>query len=197
MDLQAGSSALTKSVFSSPKNWPCIRDDLTSETKTKQTCPSWYLIRSLAIITDWFGASMKMLSLCSGSPTNRSISFSCMQLCNYTSKKGESGRGRYVLEVQASPLTVTVLGRQKKCHCKRVSLYPTIFSRRRFVYAPKNCHCSQSVTLTGVTVSGVACIHKSVSFAVTWFYPSQKDDLFHLSSNIPQPLCNCKFCKRN
>ena len=32
-----------------------------------------------------------------------------------------------------------------------------IFSIRRSFYGPKNCHCSQNVTVTGVTVSGEAC----------------------------------------
>ena len=29
----------------------------------------------------------------------------------------------------------------KKCHCKRVSLYPRIFNIRRSFFGPKNCHC--------------------------------------------------------
>ena len=45
----------------------------------------------------------------------------------------------------------------KKCHCKRVSLYPMIFSIMRSFFGPENCHCSQSVTQTGVTVNGEAC----------------------------------------
>ena len=49
-------------------------------------------------------------------------------------------------------------GTAKKCHCKRVSLNPMIFSVRIFFLGTKNCHCSRSVTLTGVTVSGRACI---------------------------------------
>ena len=39
----------------------------------------------------------------------------------------------------------------KKCHCKRGSLYPMIFS------GPTNCHCIQLVTLTGVAIGGEAC----------------------------------------
>ena len=48
-------------------------------------------------------------------------------------------------------------GTAKKCHCKRVSLYPMIFSIRRPFFGPKNGHCSWGVTLTGVTVCGEAC----------------------------------------
>ena len=33
----------------------------------------------------------------------------------------------------------------EKCHCKRVSLYPMIFSLKRFFSGPKTCHCCQSV----------------------------------------------------
>ena len=54
-------------------------------------------------------------------------------------------------------------GTAKKCHCKRVSLYPMMFSIRRSFFGPKNCHCIRSVTLTGVTVSGQACIITPVS----------------------------------
>ena len=43
-------------------------------------------------------------------------------------------------------------GTMKKCQCKRVSLYP-ISIRRSFL---GQCHCSQTVTLTDVTVSGQA-----------------------------------------
>ena len=41
-------------------------------------------------------------------------------------------------------------GTAKKCHCKRMSLYPMIFSIRR-------SFLDRGVTLTGVTVSGDAC----------------------------------------
>ena len=63
-----------------------------------------------------------------------------------------------IWKVQACPLTVTVLGRQKKFHCKRVSLYTMIFSIKRFFSRQKNCHCIRSVT-----VSGQACIYSSSS----------------------------------
>ena len=48
-------------------------------------------------------------------------------------------------------------GTAEKCHCKRVSLYPMNLRTRRFFSGPKNCHLSQSVALTGVTVSGRTC----------------------------------------
>ena len=53
-------------------------------------------------------------------------------------------------------------GTAKECHCKRVSLYPMIFRIRTSFIGPKNCHCSSSLTLTGVTVSGEACITDEV-----------------------------------
>ena len=53
-------------------------------------------------------------------------------------------------------------GTTEKCYCKGVSLYPMIFSIRRSFFGLKNCHCSQSVTLTGVTVSGEAFIFISI-----------------------------------
>ena len=37
-----------------------------------------------------------------------------------------------------------------------------IFSIRRSFFRPKNCHCSQIVTLTGVTISRQACSHLAV-----------------------------------
>ena len=43
--------------------------------------------------------------------------------------------------VQALPLTVTVLGRQKIVTVAEVILYPTI------ILGPKNCHYSYSVSL--------------------------------------------------
>ena len=48
-------------------------------------------------------------------------------------------------------------GTAEKCHCKRVSLYLMIFSIRISFFGPTKCHCSQIVTLTGVTVNGEAC----------------------------------------
>ena len=62
------------------------------------------------------------------------------------------------ITLQTSPLTVTALGRQKKCQCKRESLYPMVVGIRRYFFGSTNCHCSLSVTLTSVTVSGQACI---------------------------------------
>ena len=64
--------------------------------------------------------------------------------------------GRFV--VSGLPAYSDNAGTAEKCHCKRASLYPTIFSIRRSFFGPKNCHCSRSVTLTGVAVSGEACI---------------------------------------
>ena len=51
-------------------------------------------------------------------------------------------------------------GRPKKCQCKRVSLYPMIFSIRWSSLGPKNCHCSRILTLTGVTVTDRACFNR-------------------------------------
>ena len=45
-------------------------------------------------------------------------------------------------------------GTMKKCHFKQVSLYPRIYSMS--FSDQKTCHCSRSVTLSGVTVSGEA-----------------------------------------
>ena len=55
--------------------------------------------------------------------------------------------------VQASPLTVTVLGRPKSV------TVTGIFSIRRSFFGPKKCHSNRNVTVTGVTVSGEACIN--------------------------------------
>ena len=44
-------------------------------------------------------------------------------------------------------------GKLKKCHYKRLSLYPMIFGIR-----PKNCHYNRIATITGVTVTDGDCI---------------------------------------
>ena len=43
-----------------------------------------------------------------------------------------------------------------------------IFSIRRFFFVPKNSHCSLKVNLTGVTVSGEACMYKCIIHS--WFF---------------------------
>ena len=48
-------------------------------------------------------------------------------------------------------------GKQKKCHCKPLSLSDD-FHHKKILWGTKNCHCSQIVTLTGITVTYRACI---------------------------------------
>ena len=64
---------------------------------------------------------------------------------------------RFPALVQRISVTVTVLGNRKKCHCKGLSLYQMIFSKRRFFFGPKKCCCGRIVTLTGLNVTDRAC----------------------------------------
>ena len=54
-----------------------------------------------------------------------------------------------------------------------------IFSIQRSVFGPKNCHCSRSVNLTGVTVSGEACI-RSVGLGIEYVQVVPGDTLLLL-----------------
>ena len=45
----------------------------------------------------------------------------------------------------------------KKCHGKRLSLYPMIFCGTRSFSGQNTCHCSRIVTLNGVTVADRTC----------------------------------------
>ena len=54
------------------------------------------------------------------------------------------------VELQGLPVTVTVLGRRKSVTLSIVFQY----MYKEIFFGPECCHCSRSVTLTGVTVSG-------------------------------------------
>ena len=80
------------------------------------------------------------------------------------SRRGGGGRGRPRLNSQiidgATGLSAYSdrVGTAKNRQCKQNVTVTGIFSIRRSFFGPNKCHSNRNVNVTGVTVSGEACI---------------------------------------